>query len=332
MDDILVVGLAKKFGLVVLISISMTLAFSNFMEMWILWGGMSLSMAVYLFSLLNEESKPADSGRVELDCHEESAGEETDQHGERTCNSARKNVARQICELQQREADIRGEIDSFTSEVESLSCQHCGHGVQVADLHCSQCGGALQAKGLHDELNAVRTELEVLFRRGGDLEAVDSESRDESVVLDGGEARTSGKSALVVVFGALVILGLLLSAFEQLNRKGVTDMQICKAAISSLFNQRFDAVSAQEIDRYIHTSYIRASDGKEFNNMCYVEGDRIIWNSVGGEYGGVGQWRIRPLDTRITFDVPSPQTLVILHKHSDGSGRKSRYRLDAKNP
>ncbi|MBH0093348.1 zinc-ribbon domain-containing protein [Pseudoalteromonas sp. SCQQ13] len=74
-----------------------------------------------------------------------------------------------------------------------------------------------------------------------------------------------------------------------------TDKQeICKSYISQLFGRPASIMKASFIKEdsgfFSKISYVRSSDNTTWNNVCHIDGDTILWASIGGD-GIVGRWR-----------------------------------------
>ena len=78
---------------------------------------------------------------------------------------------------------------------------------------------------------------------------------------------------------------------------------VCRAAIAAMMFRDIEIISAVErADGFVGTSYKRPSDGKRWDNVCKLNGDRVIWASL-QENGTIGRLRIHPDDEIVSFSL-----------------------------
>lgn len=103
---------------------------------------------------------------------------------------------------------------------------------------------------------------------------------------------------------------------------------VCKAAIAETFAQPLKIMKIMSNEGgIVRIRYNRPSDGKRWTNDCRVEGERIIWRTVGAFKGdGPGVWRTRPEDEVTTFRIDGGNVTIIT-KYPDNAPISSTYKM-----
>lgn len=98
--------------------------------------------------------------------------------------------------------------------------------------------------------------------------------------------------------------------------------QLCKATISAVMGASPSIMRTSEQFGSTIVAYNRESDGKLWDYMCRVNGDRVIWGSNGG------RWHDHDTDEDIRVSVDSKtSTLKIRMIHSDNSSERYEFNL-----
>ena len=96
---------------------------------------------------------------------------------------------------------------------------------------------------------------------------------------------------------------------------------ICRATIAALMGRPINIVVATEVDdAVVRTSYRRPDDGSIWQNLCRLEGKRVVWASVWKD-GSLGRWRNHPLDSIVTFQLSGSGVTIFV----DGSSTAKSY-------
>lgn len=99
---------------------------------------------------------------------------------------------------------------------------------------------------------------------------------------------------------------------------------ICRATIAALMGRPIDIVVATEVDdAVVRTSYRRPDNGSISQDLCRLEGKRVVWAPVWKD-GSLGRWRNHPLDSIVTFQL-SGSGVTIKETSVDGSSTAKSY-------
>ncbi|WP_156790616.1 hypothetical protein [Rhodobacter ferrooxidans] len=102
---------------------------------------------------------------------------------------------------------------------------------------------------------------------------------------------------------------------------------LCRAAIAEMMGRDLGIVKAvRRLDGTVGTNYRRPTDGKIWQNVCRVEGSRIVWASL-EDNGSVGRWRTHPDDEVVTFTLQSG-SVTIHQTFADGSATSDTFKRD----
>lgn len=100
-----------------------------------------------------------------------------------------------------------------------------------------------------------------------------------------------------------------------------TNEQIAKAAISALFYQPTNIMSASTDGDIILVSYARPDDGKKFDYKVLIANNNISWGN------SVGKWRDSTYDEKLSYSV-TRQELIITTTYDDGSKSQERFNIE----
>jgi len=94
--------------------------------------------------------------------------------------------------------------------------------------------------------------------------------------------------------------------------------EICIAAISALFSQPVEKISAEvKLNKYI-LSYVRDDDKTFWDYKCRIEKDVVLWGSPDG------RWRTHELDETVKFKVIDDNLFIDII-YSDGSSQEYSF-------
>ncbi|WP_018403228.1 hypothetical protein [Marinobacter gelidimuriae] len=79
----------------------------------------------------------------------------------------------------------------------------------------------------------------------------------------------------------------------------ISDGQICKAAVATMFFQSPSIISVDKASEPFELSYVRSVDNSTWRYRCKVDGNEIIW--AGWVDGKWGRWRNGQYDAEITY-------------------------------
>ena len=117
----------------------------------------------------------------------------------------------------------------------------------------------------------------------------------------------------------LVILLVSFGSDSFAGNRSFSDVQICKATISSIMGRDPRIIQVDRIaGDIIYLSYIRPDDGRKWAYRLKLQGNRVIWAS------DVGRWRNSEYDSKIVYSIAG-DVLSIEEKFSDGSKLKKSY-------
>ena len=96
-----------------------------------------------------------------------------------------------------------------------------------------------------------------------------------------------------------------------------TESHLCKAAIHAVMGTSPSIMRTSEQFGRTIVAYNRKSDGKLWDYMCRLDGDRLVWGSNGG------RWQNHYLDEYIRVSVDRKKSILKLHMiHSDNSSER----------
>ena len=103
-----------------------------------------------------------------------------------------------------------------------------------------------------------------------------------------------------------------------------TDVQVCKAALSSIMGVDLAAIQTEKRkDGIVYLHYRIESENDRYDYKCRLEGNSVIWGSANG------RWRTKKGDASITFEV-SNGNITIKERYNDeprSQGTKTTYPL-----
>ncbi|XVJ69260.1 MAG: hypothetical protein HEQ39_06125 [Rhizobacter sp.] len=98
--------------------------------------------------------------------------------------------------------------------------------------------------------------------------------------------------------------------------------KICKATVATVMARSPQIISIEsEVAGVVLLSYRRPDDRTQWKNRCKIVGTSVVWASESG------RWRDGPHDEKITFQMTSPDQLVIKQRYSDGSTDEKSFFL-----
>ena len=98
--------------------------------------------------------------------------------------------------------------------------------------------------------------------------------------------------------------------------------QLCKATISAVMGASPSIMRTSEQFGSTIVAYNRESDGKLWDYMCRLDGDRVVWGRNGG------RWHDHDADEDIRVSIDSKtSTLKIRMVHSDNSSERHEFNL-----
>ncbi len=104
-----------------------------------------------------------------------------------------------------------------------------------------------------------------------------------------------------------------LVASSQSYASDLTDAQLCRAGISTIWNQELTDVVIDRTQLNIaHISFPQKVRGASSAFKCVVNGDKIVWGTT------FGNWRDTDLDSVIEFTIKDG-ILFVNEKHNNGS-------------
>ena len=93
---------------------------------------------------------------------------------------------------------------------------------------------------------------------------------------------------------------------------------VCRAAIAEMMGHDLGIVTGvRRADGNVGVSYRRPSDNSLWNNLCKLDGNRVVWASM-NEAGIAGRWRTNKEDEVVTF-VLGRAGVTINQEFGDGS-------------
>ena len=103
---------------------------------------------------------------------------------------------------------------------------------------------------------------------------------------------------------------------------GLTQAQVCKAAVSAIMNRSPEIISIdREINGITYLSYRRPSDNSLWSQKCKLEQSTVHWGLA------AGRWQNTYTDNAVTFNVTSI-SVVIHEQHKDGTASSNTFRID----
>ncbi len=103
-----------------------------------------------------------------------------------------------------------------------------------------------------------------------------------------------------------------LPAFAQ-KKNSLTDDQICRAAIATIFNKKVETVSIGRHQKNIfYISFAPEEGDKTTRFKCYLNGKEIVWATETGSY------RNTDIDSVIDYETKD-NVLTVRETHKNGS-------------
>lgn len=162
-----------------------------------------------------------------------------------------------------------------------IKCAECGGTVSTDAKQCPHCGaGKKKFKGSSGNLLIHGFVAFVAIGLLGNL-------------LPNGEDESGTQTAEVV---------------SKAQSPKVSTGQICKAAISLIFDQSPDSISVTGMGSIVELSYTRSVDNSYWKYRCKVESNEVIW--AGFVDGRWGRWRDGVYDAAITYRVSTNKVMV----------------------
>jgi hypothetical protein len=108
-------------------------------------------------------------------------------------------------------------------------------------------------------------------------------------------------------------LTLIYSLNAQAKEKELTDNHICRAAISTIFDQTVEEVEIFRVQGEVnYIKFPKDEDNKVTRFKCIVRGSDIIWATEMGAYRNTG------IDSKITYERKK-NVLTVKEEHKNGS-------------
>ena len=102
----------------------------------------------------------------------------------------------------------------------------------------------------------------------------------------------------------------------------LTDTQICRAGISTIWNQKLEDVTVDRTQlNIVYVSFPPNSSGTSSAFKCVVNGDKIVWGTT------FGNWRDTDLDSVIEFNTKGG-VLFVRERHNNGSIFLKKFNLN----
>jgi hypothetical protein len=99
---------------------------------------------------------------------------------------------------------------------------------------------------------------------------------------------------------------------------------VCRATIAELMSRDIATVTGvRRADGNVGVSYRRPSDNSLWNNLCKIDGTRVVWASM-NESGVAGRWRTGEADEAISF-VLGESGVTITQKFGDGTSLSDSF-------
>ena len=107
-----------------------------------------------------------------------------------------------------------------------------------------------------------------------------------------------------------------------LDTEPFAETHLCKATIHAVIGANPKIMRTSEQFGSTIVAYNRESDGKFWDYMCRLDGDRMVWGSNGG------RWHNHNMDEYIRVSVESETSTLKLHMiHSDNSSERYEFKL-----
>lgn len=110
-----------------------------------------------------------------------------------------------------------------------------------------------------------------------------------------------------------------------------TEAFVCKAAIAESMGRDLSIMSASQDASKYHVTYRRPSDNSLWGQYCWLKGNRVMWQTDGGDGTGVvgmpGRVRDSEWDEVITYSI-NANVLTVSIEHSDNSRLSQTYNLN----
>ncbi len=156
MGGIFGVNVMKVFGLVVLISILLTLGFSDFQELRIFWVGIALCAVLYLLNMIFDyRMSLKEVGGDEVSCSDSDTSRATDSAGESEPEELdEERLKAEKIVLERRLLDLECAQEQY--------CTSCGSKAGISAKYCGSCGDKITARNESDESIRLRKLIESL--------------------------------------------------------------------------------------------------------------------------------------------------------------------------
>lgn len=103
------------------------------------------------------------------------------------------------------------------------------------------------------------------------------------------------------------------------KKRDLTDDQICRAAIATIFNKKVSTVSIGRIQKnIIYVSFAGEEGDKTTRFKCYLDSKEIVWATETGSY------RNTDIDSVIDYETKN-NILTVRETHKNGSAYRQTF-------
>jgi hypothetical protein len=155
--------------------------------------------------------------------------------------------------------------------------------------------------------------------------------------------KSPGKDPLIMVLtfaGIFMVMALLLTSNEddspqkpqqktntEISGSHVSDSFVCKASTAENMGRKVKTMSSEKVGDKYHITHIRSDDNTKWGVYCWIEGNRVLWQTDGANSGGSpGRIRNHSADEKISFSAV-PNRLTVNINFADGSGHSQVYKI-----
>ncbi len=113
-----------------------------------------------------------------------------------------------------------------------------------------------------------------------------------------------------------------LLAINAATAQKLSDAQICRAAMSTIMDQKLEDVEfKREVKQVKYINIPPSKDNSTFKFKCTVTGNKIQWASE------FGTWRDTDLDSKVSYDIKEG-FLFVREKYNSGYTFNKRFNLN----
>ena len=244
----------------------------------------------------------------------------------------RRSGEQSICPTCKKETLIPAVTASATSNSQrvEVTCEWCAEPILASAKVCKHCGKEVTPQSSSSYNEPAITEQPTITPT--------KEKRKGSSV---GKAVAWG-FGIFFFFGFLAIIGNDPSSNSSSSSKAtsqsakkytaglVSGSFVCKAATAEHMGRKVKTMSSSKVGSKYHITYRRPSDNSKWGVYCWLQGNRVLWQTDGangtGSNGKPGRVRNGQWDEVITYSI-KPNRLTINIKYSDGSKTTQVYKV-----